>query len=99
MHTNIVFGFTSFDLTDVNRHLFDENISEEIIVLQGDAEHSHYYGIFNLMYDAYERMTLGLELDYGAKKLNANGYLNDIFIDDVKGRDTMRISFGFMFYF
>ena len=51
------------------------------------------------MYDAYERMTVGLELDYGAKKLDANGYLNDVFNDDSKSRDAMRISYGFMFYF
>ena len=51
----------------------------------------YYYGIFNLMYDAYERMTIGLELDYGEKKLDANGYLNDDFIDDSKSRDAMLV--------
>lgn len=99
LHANIVFGFTNYGLTDANRHLYDEELSEHIIVLQGDAIYDHYYGIFNLMYDAYERMTIGLELDYGAKNLDANGYINDVFIDDSKSRDAMRISFGFMFYF
>jgi len=99
LHSNIVFGFTSFDLSDINRQVLDPDISEDIIVAQGDIDHSHYYGIFNLMYDAYERMTIGLELDYGAKKLDANGYLNNTFINDSKSRDAMRISFGFMFYF
>jgi len=99
LHTNIVFGYTSFDLTDAKRILNDSNPSERIIVLEGDAAHSHYYGILNFMYDAYERMTIGLELDYGAKKLDVNGYLNNTLINEAESRDAMRISFGFMFYF
>ena len=79
--------------------MLNPDISEDIIVLQGDAYHAHYYGIFNFMYDAYERMTIGLELDYGVKKLDVNGILNDNFINDSKSRDAMRVSFGFMFYF
>jgi len=99
LHANVVFGLTNFNLTDVKR-ILDNNIpSEKFIVLEGEATHSHYYGIFNFMYDAYERMTIGLELDYGAKKLDANGYLNNTFINESKSRDAMRISFGFMFYF
>jgi len=50
------------------------------------------------MYEPFERMTIGLELDYGVKDLEINGYINDIYIDDNQNRDAMRISFGFMFY-
>ncbi len=98
LHSNVVFGFTSYDFKDAERYLYDD-VSDISIALQGDLDHSHYYGIFNFMYDAYETMTVGLELNYGVKDLDANGYLNDIFINDSKSRDAMRISFGFMFYF
>ena len=50
------------------------------------------------MYEPFPRMTIGLELDYGAKDIDFNGIINDDFIDDSKSRDAMRISFGFMFY-
>ena len=50
------------------------------------------------MYEPFERMTVGVELDYGVKKINFNGFSNAIEINDSKERDAMRISFGFMFY-
>lgn len=51
------------------------------------------------MYDPFERMTFGLELDYGVKNLDVDGTLNDDYIQDSKRRDAMRISFGLMFFF
>jgi hypothetical protein len=98
LHANAVLGYTNFTFDNMERYLLTEDLNESII-LQGSVEHYHYYGIINFMYDAYERMTIGLELDYGLKNMDANGFLNDQYIDRNKSRDAMRMSFGFMFYF
>ena len=74
----------------------EEDMEETIV--QGDYNNFHYYGIINLMYEPFPRMTIGLELDYGVKDINFNGIVNNGFIEDSKARDAMRISFGFMFY-
>jgi len=50
------------------------------------------------MYEPFERMTIGLELDYGGKDIRLDGIANNEVIDISKSRDAMRISFGFMFY-
>lgn len=97
IHSNIVFGFTSYDFKDVDEFIFIEGQMDQILI-QGDFYNSHYYGIINLMYEPFERMTIGLELDYGAKDIHLDGMANDMFIDNSKSRDAMRISFGFMFY-
>jgi hypothetical protein len=99
LHANAVLGYTKFTLDDMNRYILADDFINENIVAQGSVEHYHYYGILNFMYDAYERMTVGLELDYGVKNLDANGFLNNQFINQNKSRDAMRMSFGFMFYF
>ena len=82
----------------MERYILANDLVPEDAVYRGDYHYRHTYGIINLMYEPYERVTLGLELDYGAKNLDAKGSVNDIFIDDSKNRDAMRISFGFMFY-
>lgn len=97
-HSNVVFGSTKYDFKDVKDFVFKSDEDMEEIVLQGDFTNFHYYGIINLMYEPFPRMTIGLELDYGAKDVNFNGIVNGGFTDDSKARDAMRISFGFMFY-
>jgi len=97
LHVNAVLGDTNFKLDKVNRVVSDG--SDKIVVLKGDIRNDHYYGLFNIMYDPFKRMTLGLELDYGVKKVKIDGTLNDIHVDDITTRDAMRISFGLMFYF
>lgn len=97
IHSNLVFGFTNYDFKDVQEFVFTGDQMDEILV-QGNFYNSHYYGIINLMYEPFERMTIGLELDYGAKDIRLDGFANDMFIDNSKSRDAMRISFGFMFY-
>ena len=97
-HTNIVFGYTDYGFPDMQRFILANEIIPEDAILRGDYFYTHYYGILNVMYEPFERMTIGLELDYGVKDLNINGYINDIYIDDNQKRDAMRISFGFMFY-
>lgn len=52
-----------------------------------------------MMYDPFERMTFGVELDSGVKKLEVDGNLNGNYIKGGDDRDAMRVSFGFMFYF
>ena len=99
LHVNAVLGYTNFTLDNMDRYLLTEGVSNESIIAQGRVAHYHYYGILNFMYDAYDRMTVGLELDYGQKNIDANGFLNDQYIDKNKSRDAMRMSFGFMFYF
>jgi len=51
------------------------------------------------MYKPFDRMTVGLEMDYGNKKLKFDGYANDRYLDEKKERNTMRISFGIMYNF
>ena len=97
IHSNLVFGFTNYDFKDIQEFVISDGQMDEILV-QGNFYNSHYYGIINLMYEPFERMTIGLELDYGAKDIRLNGFANDTFIDNSKSRDAMRISFGFMFY-
>ena len=98
LHSNIVFGSTKYDFADVKEFILKGKEDIEEAVVQGDFYNFHYYGIINLMYEPFPRMTIGLELDYGAKDIDFNGIINDDFIDDSKSRDAMRISFGFMFY-
>ena len=98
IHTNFVFGYTRFYSDDVARFLLVDD-GNDITFVDGYVNHVHNYGIVNIMYDHFKRMTYGLELDYGTKKLDLNGLVNGTQIDESKSRDAMRISFGFMFYF
>ena len=97
LHSNLVLGFTEYDFNDI---IVDDIIidDETIELIQGDFSNFHYYGILNLMYEPYPRMSVGFELDYGAKELGFNGTLNDDSIEDSIIRNAMRISFGFTFY-
>ncbi|MDW5289355.1 DcaP family trimeric outer membrane transporter [Formosa sp. PL04] len=99
LHTNAVIGFTRFNLDNSERFVVSDSSAGDTVFLKGDFIHQHYYGIFNFMYDPYERMTIGLELDYGVKSIDASGLVNDIDGEIVKSRDAMRVSFGFMYYF
>lgn len=97
-HSNIVFGYTDYGFSDMERFILANDIIPEDSILKGDYFYTHGYGILNLMYEPFERMTIGLELDYGIKNLKINGFIDDVYIDDSIDRDAMRISFGFMFY-
>lgn len=99
IHTNFVLGYTRFFTHDVERYLMVYPEEEGVTVINGNIYHSHSYGIFNIMYDHFDRMTYGLELDYGSKRLDVDGLLNGLPLDDSKSRYALRISFGFMFYF
>lgn len=98
-HSTFVLGYTRYQLKDSNRFIVGYFEDEQIIVLEGDAINFHHYAIVNLMYDPFERMSFGVELDYGNKKVSYNGAINNQFIDDEQARDAMRISFGFMYAF
>jgi len=98
IHSNIVFGLTNYDFKDAKEFLVNESEDSEEIAVQGSFYNTHYYGIINIMYEPFERMTIGLELDYGAKDIRFDGLADDEIIDTSKSRDAMRISFGFMFY-
>ncbi|NOQ91517.1 MAG: hypothetical protein GQ552_02230 [Flavobacteriaceae bacterium] len=97
-HSNIVFGYTGYGFADMERFILANDIINEDAILRGDYFYRHTYGIFNLLFEPFERMTFGLELNYGVKNLKIKGYVNDVYIDDSKERDAMRISFGFIFY-
>ena len=99
IHANAVLGYTRYFTNDIERFLITDDILVDEVIANGDVNHVHGYGIFNVMYDPFERMTFGLELDYGVKKLAASGALNNTIFDENKSRDAMRISFGLMFYF
>ncbi|MCF8713955.1 hypothetical protein JM658_03865 [Joostella atrarenae] len=98
-HSSFVLGYTQYYTDNMERYIVTDEIDSGELFLDGDVKNYHYYGIVNLMFDPYERMTVGLELDYGVKTLDAQGHLNNVFVDNSKTRDAMRISFGFMFYF
>jgi hypothetical protein len=98
LHSNIVLGFTNYDFRDVQEFLVIDSEEPDTIAVHGDFYNAHYYGIINLMYEPFERMTIGLELNYGGKEIHYDGVVNDLMIDESKSRDAMRISFGFMFY-
>lgn len=51
------------------------------------------------MYDHLERITHGIELDYGIKKLELDGTSKENSQTINENRDAMHINFGFMFYF
>ncbi|MCX7549126.1 DcaP family trimeric outer membrane transporter [Xanthomarina sp. F1114] len=98
-HSNLVVGSTYFQLKDLERYILTGEELLPEVYLNGNVEHRHYYLLFNTMYDLMDRLTLGIELDYGVKNLKASGTLHEVFVDDSLSRDAMRISFGFMFYF
>jgi len=99
IHTNFVLGYTRFYTDDVRRFLLVDGGKNEINVINGNIDHTHSYGIVNIMYDQFKRLTYGLELDYGTKKLDVEGMVNGTQLNESKSRDAMRISFGFMFFF
>lgn len=99
IHTNLVLGYTRFFTNDVERFLLVYPEENEVAVLNGNINHTHNYGIVNIMYDHFKRMTYGLELNYGTKKFDVDGLVNGTPLNESKSRDAMRISFGFMFYF
>ena len=100
LHTNFVFGFTRFFFDDAERNIIGTPTLNSETIISGDYDQLHYYGIVNLMYDIFDqRMTVGLEMDYGVKQIKYEGFVNDTYIDEQKSGDAMRISFGFMFYF
>ena len=68
-------------------------------LINGNIDNWHYYGIINAMYDPMDKMTMGLEFDYGVKRFDYEGYVNDSFVSESKQRDAMRISFGIMYEF
>ncbi len=98
LHSNIVLGLTNYDFKDMEEFILIREDDLEEFVVQGDFFNTHYYGLLNLMYEPYKRMTIGLELDYGVKNIDLNGFIDNNFVDINKDRDAMRISFGFMFY-
>lgn len=97
LHSNAVIGFTRYNFQNVKEFTLSEEDLEEVVV-SGDFKNSHFYGILNLMYEPFPRMTIGLELDYGWKNVDFNGFINNEFESGEKRRDAMRLSFGFMFY-
>lgn len=97
LHSNLVFGYTRYNFENVKEFNFSREMDIDRIV-QGNFFNSHYYGIVNLMYEPFPRMTIGLELDYGSKDVAFDGVYEGTFLDESKSRDAMRISFGFMFY-
>ena len=102
-HSNFVLGFTQYSLNNVKRVVVYDVIDSGLIIEKGNLDNYHYYGIVNLMYDPFENMIVGVELDYGEKKMSFDGSLDGTFetisIDASKARDAMRISFGILYNF
>jgi hypothetical protein len=98
LHANGVLGFTRYNFKDAREFTLRGEDEEEELVIQGDFINSHVYGILNLMYDPFPRMTIGIELDYGWKNIDFSGFVDGALESGTKRRDAMRMSFGFMFY-
>ena len=97
--STFVVGYTRFYANDSRRFILTEGAFDSETVFLGNFDNSHYYGIVNLMYKPFERMTAGIEMDYGNKKLEFDGYSNDEYLDEMQERNAMRISFGIMYNF
>ena len=98
LHSTVVFGYTQYWFDDLKEFRILEDEVINTIYVNGDFSNYHYYGIINLMYSPFTRMTVGIELDYGYKNIALDGFVNEIPVTNNKGRDAMRMSFGFMFY-
>lgn len=98
-HSTFVVGYTTYYFEDLERSILNVEQLEDIVLLKGNVNNWHYYGIVNLMYDPIENMTVGIELDYGRKKVSFDGFVNEDYVDEAEKRDAMRISFGFMYFF
>ena len=98
LHANAVLGFTRYNFNDAEEFTLRGEDDVEERVIQGDFINSHFYGILNLMYDPFPRMTIGVEIDYGWKNIEFEGFVDNVFQNGEKRRDAMRMSFGFMFY-
>ena len=101
-HSNLVFGFTEYKFDEMERFILSEGLPndpiDDTLIIYGNYSSYHTYGIINLLYDPFKRMTLGLELDYGLKHVDYDGFVNDQYVNENKERNAMRISFGFMFF-
>jgi hypothetical protein len=98
LHSTAVIGFTQYWFEDLKEFRILEDEVLNPLYVNGDFTNYHYYGIINLMYTLFSRMTIGVELDYGGKNIDLNGFLNEMPVKNNKSRDAMRMSFGFMFY-
>ncbi|MGY0392923.1 hypothetical protein ACW5R3_10245 [Bizionia sp. KMM 8389] len=96
-HSNLVVGYTNFKLDDLERFIVADNSELPVLQLTGTVNHVHYYGLLNVMYDAFSHMTVGLEVDYGVKVFESTGQVNNLVERIDKQRDALRVSFGFMF--
>lgn len=97
--STFVLGYTRYYADDSLRYVLSNEVFEEETVFNGNFDNSHYYAIVNLMYNPFKRMTFGIEMDYGNKKLEFDGFTNDDYVDEVQERNAMRISFGLMYNF
>jgi hypothetical protein len=98
-YSTLVIGYTRFFSDDTNRFIIVDEPTDETVLINGNIDNYHYYGILNFMHDPMERMTIGIEMDYGFKKLSFDGAADNQYVDDQQARDAMRISFGLVYYF
>jgi hypothetical protein len=101
IHSSFVVGYTRYFLNNAKRFIVANDVVSDLTIVNGNVNNYHYYGIVNLMYDPIERLTFGVELDYGNKKVSFDGTVNNSnnFINETQQRDAMRISFGCMYAF
>lgn len=99
-HGTFVLGYSRFYTNDAQRIIFgNDTLSEPTNLLNGNVDNWHYYGIANIMYDPIENMTIGLEMDFGEKRLAFEGDINGSYTSEYQKREAMRISFGIMYAF
>lgn len=98
-HSTLVVGYTKYFFEDLSRSIISTSSNDTITLINGNVNNRHNYGILNLMYDPFRGLTLGIELDYGRKRIAIDGYIDDEYYDEIKSRDAMRVSFGCMYSF
>ncbi len=105
VHFNAVWGLTHLKMDRIAEFSVLPNLNNDEIttVTEGNATVFHNYIIFNALWDPYPNFTLGVEFDFGTKRLKTDGTLeNDSGNTPFKtnnARNASRVSFGFMYNF
>ncbi|WP_282036558.1 hypothetical protein [Saccharicrinis aurantiacus] len=99
LHFNGVIGFTKFQITDVTEFEVSDPENSAISVTDGNATAMHNYYLINVLWDPYPNFTIGVEFDFGTKRIQTDGFEDGVAFSNDDARDASRVSFGFMYNF
>lgn len=100
VHVNVVYGYTKFEMNDIA----PIELENGDFIVEGHSSSFHNYILTNVMWDPYPNFTIGVEFNYGVKRVKSKGdYIVPVNtvnpFDNDKSRDASRISFGFLYNF